>query len=135
MYLNQLYILVHGWRKIYCHCLRTNECVFECVVCRPARRFNSKNKISFHIKRAHGLRMTEYNCQHGSSLVSRAWHTCQVQSTSRYHHRLISLFNRFAVSPSSVTTSPSTSISLRLYGGPTTQPVQPTTLGDRGNHD
>ena len=52
--------------------------MFECVVCRPARRFNSKNKISFHIKRAHGLRMTEYNCQHGSSLVTRAWHTCQV---------------------------------------------------------
>ena len=38
----------------------------------------SQNKISFHIKRSHGLKMTEYNAMYGSSLVSRSWHTCQI---------------------------------------------------------
>ena len=68
----------------------TNECVFECKLCTPGRRFNSKvtvcpiinekkldysilqNKISFHIKRSHGLKMTEYNAMYGTSLVSRS---------------------------------------------------------------
>ena len=57
---------------------RTNECIFECKLCQPSRKFNSKNKISFHVKRMHGLKMTEYNQKYGSSLLSRSWHTCQI---------------------------------------------------------
>ena len=34
-------------------------------------KLSPQNKISFHIKRSHGLRMTEYNSMHGTSLVSR----------------------------------------------------------------
>jgi len=56
----------------------TNECIFECKLCQPSRKFNSKNKISFHVKRMHGLKMTEYNKKYGSSLLYRSWHTCQI---------------------------------------------------------
>eukprot|EP00090_Calanus_glacialis_P045694 TRINITY_DN8651_c0_g1_i1.p1 TRINITY_DN8651_c0_g1~~TRINITY_DN8651_c0_g1_i1.p1 ORF type:complete len:1419 (-),score=222.67 TRINITY_DN8651_c0_g1_i1:288-4544(-) len=56
----------------------TNECVFECKLCQPTRKFNSKNKISFHVKRMHSLKMTEYNSMYGTSLLSRSWHTCQI---------------------------------------------------------
>merc|ERR1719500_1884623 len=55
-----------------------DRCLYECKVCRPSRKFNSKNKISFHVKRMHGLKMTEYNQKYGSSLLSRSWHTCQI---------------------------------------------------------
>merc|ERR1719481_1901084 len=56
----------------------TNECVFECKICQPTRKFNSKNKISFHVKRMHSLKMTQYNQQYGTSLLVRSWHTCQI---------------------------------------------------------
>jgi len=56
----------------------TNECVFECKICQPTRKFNSKNKISFHVKRMHSLKMTQYNSMYGTSLLSRSWHTCQI---------------------------------------------------------
>jgi len=55
-----------------------SECQFSCNICKPGKSFHSRSKAGHHMKAIHKTNLKDYKEQHGSSLVSKINHTCQI---------------------------------------------------------